>query len=77
MCRNPLGFDYQGYAYYCDFNQMLEIPLVIEGRNMTHLSKILERDLSESSAITGERFSRMGHRIEFIFLMIEMFIEAK
>ena len=77
MSRNLLSFDYQGYVYYYDFNQMLGIPLVIEGRNMTHLSKILERDLSESSAITGERFSRMGHRIEFIFLMIEMFIEAK
>ncbi|MBT3830877.1 MAG: DUF3641 domain-containing protein [Gammaproteobacteria bacterium] len=47
MSRNLLSFDYQGYVYYCDFNQMLGIPLVIEGRNMTHLSKILEREFSD------------------------------
>jgi len=27
MCRNTLSVDWQGYAYDCDFNQMLHLPL--------------------------------------------------
>ncbi|WP_306304541.1 DUF3641 domain-containing protein, partial [Methylogaea oryzae] len=27
MCRSTLSVDWQGYAYDCDFNQMLGIPL--------------------------------------------------
>jgi radical SAM/Cys-rich protein len=27
MCRSTLSVDYQGYAYDCDFNQMLGLPL--------------------------------------------------
>jgi radical SAM/Cys-rich protein len=45
MCRALLSVDWQGYAYDCDFNQMLGLPLVIEGRKRVHLSELIGRDL--------------------------------
>jgi len=37
MCRSLLSIDWQGYAYDCDFNQMLELPL---GGRRTHISAL-------------------------------------
>ncbi len=48
MCRSLLSIDWQGYAYDCDFNQMLELPLAGGGR--THISQLDAAQL-ESSAI--------------------------
>jgi radical SAM/Cys-rich protein len=51
MCRSLLSVDWQGYAYDCDFNQMLGLPLVVEsrgrveGRKRVHLSELIGRDL--------------------------------
>lgn len=45
MCRSLLSVDWQGYAYDCDFNQMLELPLAIEGMKRPHLSDLIGRDL--------------------------------
>ena len=54
MCRNLLSIDYQGYVYDCDFNQMLELPLAINGRPKTHLSELLDKNLEHNPIITGE-----------------------
>jgi len=27
MCRSLISFDWRGYVYDCDFNQMLGLPL--------------------------------------------------
>ena len=32
MCRSLVSVDWQGYVYDCDFNQMLDLPLSLEGR---------------------------------------------
>jgi len=45
MCRNLLSVDWQGYVYDCDFNQMLNIPIISSDRSRTHLSQLLETDL--------------------------------
>jgi radical SAM/Cys-rich protein len=45
MCRSLLSVDWQGYAYDCDFNQMLGLPLVLEGKKRPHLSELIGRDL--------------------------------
>jgi hypothetical protein len=45
MCRRLLSVDWQGYCYDCDFNQMLGLPLVVEGKKRTHLSELIGRDL--------------------------------
>ena len=42
MCRSLLSLDWQGYAYDCDFNQMLEMPL--PGSQRLHLSDLMQAD---------------------------------
>jgi radical SAM/Cys-rich protein len=46
MCRSLISVDWQGYVYDCDFNQMLDLPLALEGRRRPHLSALIGRDLS-------------------------------
>lgn len=38
MCKNTLSVDWQGYAYDCDFNQMLKLPL---GEKSTHINDVV------------------------------------
>jgi radical SAM/Cys-rich protein len=40
MCRTLISIDWQGYVYDCDFNQMLGLPLKLEGRSRTHVSAL-------------------------------------
>jgi radical SAM/Cys-rich protein len=46
MCRSLVSVDWQGFVYDCDFNQMLGLPLARDGRDRTHLSELIHRDLS-------------------------------
>jgi radical SAM/Cys-rich protein len=46
MCRTLLSVDWQGYVYDCDFNQMLDLPLRVEGKKRLQLSELIGRDLS-------------------------------
>ena len=46
MCRSLLSVDWRGYLYDCDFNQMLDLPLVWKGEARTHLRDILRADLT-------------------------------
>jgi len=39
MCKSLLSVDWQGYLYDCDFNQMLDLPLL---NTPTHLTQLLE-----------------------------------
>ena len=45
MCRSLLSVDWQGYAYDCDFNQMLGLPLRMNGSPRSHISELLDADL--------------------------------
>ncbi|UZE97544.1 arsenosugar biosynthesis radical SAM (seleno)protein ArsS [Alkalimarinus alittae] len=49
MCRNLISIDWQGYVYDCDFNQMLEMPLVNPDNKIasdrTHLSELLQQNM--------------------------------
>ncbi|MES2564352.1 MAG: arsenosugar biosynthesis radical SAM (seleno)protein ArsS [Pseudomonadota bacterium] len=55
MCRSLLSIDWQGYAYDCDFNQMLGLPLHRGNRGRTHLSELMNVDL------TGNAISVADH----------------
>jgi radical SAM/Cys-rich protein len=46
MCRTLVSVDWQGYVYDCDFNQMLDLPLALQGRRKLQLSELIGRDLS-------------------------------
>lgn len=48
MCRTLLSVDYRGYVYDCDFNQMLDLPLRLDGRPRVHLADLIGRDLAGS-----------------------------
>lgn len=54
MCKNLLSIDYQGFAYDCDFNQMLKLPLALNSKPKTHLSDLLDQQLLNNPIITGE-----------------------
>jgi len=40
MCRSLLSIDWRGYVYDCDFNQMLGLPMRINGSSRVHLSEL-------------------------------------
>lgn len=46
MCRNLISVDWRGFAYDCDFNQMLDLPLMHGGRERVHLSDLLDEDIA-------------------------------
>lgn len=45
MCRSLLSIDYLGFAYDCDFNQMLGLPLQRGAGLKNHLRDLMETDL--------------------------------
>jgi radical SAM/Cys-rich protein len=48
MCRNLISVDWRGYVYDCDFNQMLDLPLALDGRPRVHLSDVLAVELGDN-----------------------------
>jgi radical SAM/Cys-rich protein len=53
MCRSLVSVDYEGYVYDCDFNQMLEMPLISD-KPRPHLKDILDQDLTGKPIAIGE-----------------------
>jgi radical SAM/Cys-rich protein len=45
MCRSLISVDWQGHVYDCDFNQMLGLPLRVNGTPRVRLADLLGRDL--------------------------------
>jgi len=45
MCRSLLSVDWQGYVYDCDFNQMLGLPMRINGSPRVKLSELIDVDV--------------------------------
>ena len=45
MCRNLISVDWRGYVYDCDFNQMLGLPLRLNGKPLVHLRQLKGVDL--------------------------------
>ena len=54
MCRNLLSVDYQGYVYDCDFNQMLGLDLIKNGRTKMHISDLMNFDLLGNEIRVGQ-----------------------
>ena len=53
MCRSLISVDWQGYIYDCDFNQMLDLPLIEKGKKM-HLSEIINKNLNKRDIIIAD-----------------------
>ena len=50
MCRSLISVDWQGYVYDCDFNQMLELPVIASNRRV-HIVDLLSGTALDSAAI--------------------------
>jgi radical SAM/Cys-rich protein len=46
MCRSLLSVDWQGYVYDCDFNQMLGLPMRVNGSPRVHIAELLGEKLA-------------------------------
>ncbi|MCP4251426.1 MAG: DUF3641 domain-containing protein, partial [bacterium] len=46
MCRDLLSIDWQGWVYDCDFNQLLGLPLRVNGSGRIHVRDVAGMDLS-------------------------------
>jgi radical SAM/Cys-rich protein len=55
MCRTLLSVGWDGGLYDCDFNQMLAMPLLVDGRPLTIL------DVDDPSALAGNRIATGTH----------------
>jgi len=54
MCRSLLSVDWQGYLYDCDFNQMLNLPVLASDRRF-HIGELLRAsDMEGHLVTTGE-----------------------
>ncbi|XXK21663.1 arsenosugar biosynthesis radical SAM (seleno)protein ArsS [Arenicellales bacterium nBUS_48] len=47
MCRELISVDWQGLIYDCDFNQMLGLPLLIDGNQRPHIRDIRPVNLKD------------------------------
>jgi len=63
MCRSLISVDWQGYVYDCDFNQMLDWPMLIgvggseligSDRKRPHLRDLLSSSLEGAPIVIGE-----------------------
>lgn len=54
MCKTLISIDYQGYVYDCDFNQMLNMPLIATSKARPHLRDILHQDLQGKPIAIGD-----------------------
>ncbi len=54
MCRSLVSVDWQGNLYDCDFNQMLEIPLVASDRRRHIRDLLADPALANTRITTGE-----------------------
>jgi radical SAM/Cys-rich protein len=53
MCRSLYSIDWRGYVYDCDFNQMLDLPVMASDRR--HISDLLSRGSEPGLSVrTGE-----------------------
>ncbi len=60
MCRTTLSVDWLGYAYDCDFNQMLGLPAALTTGESTAAVKTHIKDLVHSD-LTGSDIAIMDH----------------
>jgi len=54
MCRSLVSVDYRGFLYDCDFNQMLGIPLVVDGKPRRHVSELLKGEIDTAPISIAE-----------------------
>lgn len=54
MCRNTLSVSWDGRLYDCDFNQMLDLPLLYAARPRSHVRDLLGTDLNGTPIVVAD-----------------------
>ncbi|MCL5668445.1 MAG: arsenosugar biosynthesis radical SAM protein ArsS [Gammaproteobacteria bacterium] len=54
MCRSLISVDWQGYVYDCDFNQMLGLPLRLNGKARMHISELMDTGMEGRPIVIGD-----------------------
>ena len=54
MCRTLISVDYRGYVYDCDFNQMLDIGLIVGTKSRPHLRDLRTHNLEGNSVAVAD-----------------------
>lgn len=54
MCKSLLSVNWEGYIYDCDFNQMLGLPLQINGHPRMHLRDLLHEDIENNEIVVAD-----------------------
>ena len=54
MCRNLISIDWKGYLYDCDFNQMLDLSLTTDKNSKTHITDILDYNITNNSITVAD-----------------------
>jgi radical SAM/Cys-rich protein len=54
MCRNLISIGWDGWVYDCDFNQMLDLPVVDAAGKRLHISSLKMNQLIEPAITVGD-----------------------
>lgn len=54
MCHSLISIDWQGIVYDCDFNQMLALPLAMNGHSKIHLRDLSAADLAGNAIVVAD-----------------------
>ena len=54
MCRSLVSVNWQGFVYDCDFNQMLDLPLQINGHDKIHIRDLGSNNLERREIRVAE-----------------------
>ena len=54
MCLSLISVDWRGYVYDCDFNQMLGLPLWLDGKPRVKLRDLVDRDLAGNAIAVAD-----------------------
>ncbi len=54
MCRNLISVDWEGYLYDCDFNQMLGLPVRLNGSPRSHVSELMGTSLEGHGILVAD-----------------------
>ncbi|MDH5485796.1 MAG: DUF3641 domain-containing protein, partial [Gammaproteobacteria bacterium] len=54
MCSQLISIDWQGYVYDCDFNQMLELPLIISDRQKSHITELMSENIKDNPIMVAD-----------------------
>lgn len=54
MCKNLLSVNWEGYIYDCDFNQMLNLPMKLDGYKQVHLRNLLPKDVENNQIVIAD-----------------------